>query len=101
MMVSLLGRCAYTFGDRVYSSGGNSGKKRKNGFYINKLVWRWSMRPLFLSNFAVARFFERGDCAMFFCISLEIKVLCQLNGLLKATMFVPKWKKKIVTLLSF
>ena len=52
------------------------------------------MRPLFLSNFAVARFFERGDCAMFFCISLEIKVLCQLNGLLKATMFVPKWEKK-------
>ena len=52
------------------------------------------MRPLFLSNFAVARFFERGDCAMFFCISLEIKVLCQLNGLLKATMFVPKWEKQ-------
>ena len=52
------------------------------------------MRPLFLSNFAVARYFERGGCAIFFCISLEIKVLCQLNGLLKATMFVPKWKKK-------
>ena len=52
------------------------------------------MRPLFLSNFAVARYFERGDCAIFFCISLEIKVLCQVNGLLKATIFVPKWKNK-------
>ena len=69
-------------------------QQRKNVFYISKSVWRWSARLLFLSNFAIARYFEHGDCAIFFCISLEIKVLCQVNGLLKATIFVPKWRQK-------
>ena len=70
-------------------------QQRKNVFYISKSVWRWSARLLFLSNFAIARYFEHGDCAIFFCISLEIKILCQLNGFLKATFSCRNEKKQL------